>query len=72
MGVKRHLGLDHDRFWVVLDEINEFEWPGFDLRPIQPLRDRFGYGFLPPRLFDELLVKLRGVWSTGQGKATPR
>lgn len=70
--VKRHLGLDQERSWIVLDEINEFEWPGFDLRPIPPSRDRFSYGFLPPRLFDELLLKLREVWSSGQGKATPR
>jgi hypothetical protein len=31
--VKRHLGLD-DASWIVLDEANEFFWPGFDLRPI--------------------------------------
>jgi hypothetical protein len=30
--VKRHLGLDAARSWVVLDEVNEFTWPGFDLR----------------------------------------
>jgi hypothetical protein len=32
--VKRHFGLDTDRPCVVLDEVNEFTWPGFDLRPI--------------------------------------
>src|SRR6185437_11021754 len=29
--VKRHLGLDDDRSWIVVDEVNEFTWPGFDL-----------------------------------------
>jgi hypothetical protein len=28
--VKRHLGLDEDRSWVVVDEGNEFLWPGYD------------------------------------------
>jgi hypothetical protein len=26
--VKRHLGLDHDAACIVLDEVNEFVWPG--------------------------------------------
>jgi hypothetical protein len=70
--VKRHLGLDDERSWVILDEVNEFAWPGFDLRPITGSRDRFDYGFLPPRLFGQLMTKLTGAWSGGQGKAIPR
>ena len=70
--VKRHLGLDDARSWVILDEVNEFAWPGFDLRPIPPSRDRFAYGFLPPRLFDQLMAKLALAWKDGQGKSTPR
>ena len=30
---KRRLGLDSDRSWVILDEANDFVWPGPDLRP---------------------------------------
>jgi hypothetical protein len=70
--VKRHLNLDDERSWIILDEINEFAWPGFDLRPIPPSRDRFTYGFLPPRLFEQLMAKLALVWTRGQGKSTPR
>lgn len=70
--VKRLLGLDDERSWVILDEVNEFAWPGFDLRPIPPTRDRFTYGFVPPRLFDQLMVKLAQVWTAGHGKSTPR
>jgi hypothetical protein len=70
--VKRHLGLDEERSWVILDEVNEFAWPGFDLRPIAPSRDRFAYGFLPPRLFDRLMAKLAAVWDSGQGKSASR
>ncbi len=50
--VKRHLGLDADRSWIVVSEGNEFLWPGYDLRQ-RPDSDRYDYGFLPPRLFDE-------------------
>ena len=70
--VKRHLTLDDERSWIILDEINEFAWPGFDLRPIPPSRDRFTYGFLPPRLFEQLMTNLAQAWTDGQGKSTPR
>ena len=36
--VKRHLGLDADSSWIVLDEANEFFWPGVDLRPVSRWR----------------------------------
>jgi len=51
--VKRHLGLDDNRSWVIVAEGNEFVWPGYDLRKIAGT-DRFDFGFLPPRLFDEI------------------
>ena len=70
--VKRHLGLDDDRSWIVIDEVNEFTWPGFDLRPVPRFRDAFAYGFLPPRLFDAVMAKLAEVWTAGQGRATSR
>src|SRR4051812_45770482 len=37
--VKRHLGLDDERSWIVVAEGNEFLWPGYDLRR-RPLNDR--------------------------------
>lgn len=70
--VKRHLGLDDDRSWIVTDEVNEFTWPGFDLRPLPRSRDIYAYGLLPPRLFDALMAQLAEVWTEGQGKSTPR
>ncbi|MHB1304547.1 MAG: hypothetical protein ACYCZB_13880 [Acidiphilium sp.] len=72
LAVKRHLGLDDERSWVILDEVNEFGWPGFDLRRLPRSRDSFAYGFLPPRLFDQLVAKLGEVWSRKQGKTTSR
>ena len=55
MPVKRHLGLDDRRSWIVITEGNEFIWPGYDLRKL-PNTDRYDYGFLPPRLFN-LVIK---------------
>ena len=52
--VKRHLGLDDDRSWIVVAEGNEFLWPGYDLRKL-PHSDRYDYGFLPPRFFNQVL-----------------
>ena len=53
--VKKHLGLDTERSWVVLSESNLFDWPGPDLRRIGDRDDgSVAYGFLPPRLFAEL------------------
>ena len=52
--VKRHLGLDDARSWVVVAEGNEFDWPGYDLRKIGRT-DRYDYGFLPPRFFAQIL-----------------
>jgi hypothetical protein len=56
--VRRALGLGGERSWVVLDEVNEFTWPGFDLRPLPGGRRKADYGFLPPLIFDRLRAAL--------------
>jgi hypothetical protein len=50
--VKRHLGLDENRSWIVYDEVNEFAWPGYDLQP--NAKGEIAYGVLPPGLFERL------------------
>ena len=70
--VKRHLGLDDARSWVILDEINEFAWPGFDLRPVTRASNSYAFGFLPPRLFESLLMRLGKAWRDGYGKTILR
>ena len=57
--VKRRLGLDDARSWIVLTEVNRFVWPGPDLRP------RAGgdlssaaYGELP----GDLYRRVRDAW----------
>lgn len=56
--VKRHLGLDDARSWVVISEGDRFVWPGYDLRKV-PGTDSYDYGFLPPRFFQQVLAAFR-------------
>jgi PemK-like, MazF-like toxin of type II toxin-antitoxin system len=50
--IKRLLGLDDQRSWVVLSEVNDFLWPGPDLVPVPGTTPhRFDYGTLPPGFF---------------------
>jgi hypothetical protein len=49
---KRRLGLDEARSWVVATEVNQFIWPGPDLRRV---RGRgWDYGFAPAALLRQL------------------
>ncbi len=72
VAVKRHLGLDEALSWVVLDELNVFVWPGFDLRHIPGKPGQYAYGFLPPRFLDLLRVKLRERRASGRLRAIGR
>lgn len=51
--VKRHLGLDQDRSWIIATELNRFLWPGPDIRLARGGDDPF-YGEIPAKLFEEL------------------
>ncbi|MCV3767553.1 hypothetical protein [Rhizobium sp. TRM95796] len=55
--VKQRLGLDSERSWVVLTELNEFIWPGPDIRPIGKTGSPV-YGFLPNTFFRHLITRL--------------
>lgn len=69
--VKRHLGLDDARSWIVVAEGNRFLWPGFDLRKASDA-DRYDYGFLPPRFFDRVLRAYDALRASGKARLTPR
>jgi hypothetical protein len=59
---------------LVLDcvaEGNEFLWPGYDLRKL-PHGDRYDYGFLPPRFFNQVLDAFAHCYQTGRSRVTPR
>jgi len=58
LAVKRRLGLDEARSWVIVSEVNRFLWPGPDLRPVSRNEPgRFEYGLLPPSLFRQIREK---------------
>jgi hypothetical protein len=56
--VKRALKLVDERSWVVLDEVNQFTWPGFDIRPVPGSKNRFFYGFIPPVLLAQIAQRI--------------
>ncbi len=53
---KHRLGLDTDRSWIVVSEVNRFEWPGPDLLPVAP--GQWAYGYLPAGLFRRVRDRL--------------
>ena len=69
--VKRHLDLDDDPSWVVVSEGNEFLWPGYDLRR-RPNSDRYDYGFLPPRFFNQIVKAFVAHQRAGRRRVTSR
>ena len=71
--VKRRLGLDEARSWIVVSEINRFIWPGPDLRPVSRAEpERFEYGFLPPSLFRQVLDKFEVTVAARRLRTVPR
>ncbi len=51
--VKAYLGLDEERSWVVVTELNRFIWPGPDIRTAKG-KDTPLYGPIPAKLFQQV------------------
>ena len=72
--VKVRLGLDQRRSWIVTNEVNAFEWPGPDLRPIRagaPAQG-FAYGYPPQGLATAMIGGVRQQMRDGQAKIVNR
>ena len=54
--VQAHLGLVGERCWIVIDEVNKFVWPGPDLAQIPGQPGKFHYGFIPPKLYKQIIT----------------
>jgi hypothetical protein len=65
------LGLDEDRKWIILDEVNRFVWPGYDLRPVGK-EQGIAYGFVPPRLFDRCREAFLAAYDAARLRAVDR
>ena len=70
--LKRHLKLDHEKSWIIVDEINEFEWPGFDLRPVPETDGMWEYGQIPPKLHGMIIERLCQLEKSGAVNIIPR
>ena len=67
--VKRGIGLDSDRSWIVLAEWNEFVWPGPDLRPVPNDPDGdMAYGFLSQGFFARVRDEFVATVESGRAK----
>lgn len=57
--VKRRLGLDDMRSWIICTELNRFVWPGPDLRPVSRNKPgQFTYGTLPRSVMLQVFQRL--------------
>jgi len=70
LAVKRRLGLDSQRSWVMLDEVNETAWPGYDLR--LNAQGQYAYGFIPPNLYRQIKDGIRQVLEDSRLRRIPR
>lgn len=70
--VKRHLQLDDQRSWILIDEWNEFGWPGPDLRHITGSAGSFAFGMLPPRLFADIRNRFIALYESGLARRVQR
>ena len=69
--VKRYLGLDDQRSWVITTDLNVFVWPGVDVYPVPSATPgTFEYGYLPPALFEKIKLSIEAAG--GHGAATRR
>jgi hypothetical protein len=57
--VAKHLGLGIAPCWITIDTLNQFVWPGPDLRVIPgSTPKKVAYGFVPQKLLDRVKAKV--------------
>ena len=57
--VRKHLGLGNDRCWISVDTVNQFVWPGPDVRIILHSNQKtIPYGIIPQYLLDAVKAKI--------------
>lgn len=42
----------------MLDEVNQFAWPSYDLRSVPGSEDRFACGSIPSKLYDTVIGRI--------------
>lgn len=56
--VAKHLGLDNIPQWVIVSEVNYFDWPGYDLRT-DPKTGQYDYGMMPREFFEVIAAEFK-------------
>jgi PemK-like, MazF-like toxin of type II toxin-antitoxin system len=70
---KCRLGLDGERSWIVLTEMNVFLWPGPDVRPVPGKgTSSISYGQLPGNFFHAVRSRLAARQAAGVLRRVPR
>ncbi len=70
--VKRHLGLDDRRSWVIVTDLNAFVWPGPDLWPVPNAPPgTWRYGLLPPKLFEVIRDRIAAAGTKATRRGDP-
>jgi len=69
--VKKHLGLDRERSWIIVTELNRFIWPGPDVRPAPDSESPF-YDALPDWLFERVRHGMLRLAEAGRLNVTKR
>jgi hypothetical protein len=65
--VKRHLGLDSERSWVVTSELNRFIWPGPDIRLVKSGKEVTPFhGAIPEKLFEQVKERFLALAKLGK------
>lgn len=67
---KSRLGLDSERSWIVTTELNQFIWPGPDIRPTAS--GEYLYGYLPEKLMRLVLEQVKKHARDSSLKSVPR
>ena len=55
--VRKRLGLDDRKSWIVLTETNRVQWRDEGIRPAS--KNQWAYGSLPPRMIKQMLGNIR-------------
>lgn len=69
----RTMGLDGEPAWLICNELNQFLWPGFDLRPV-PGSDppTHVYGMMPPGLYERARARFLALRKSGRASTVVR
>lgn len=69
---RKRLGLDASASWICFTDLNEFVWPGFDLRLAHPGSGGPDFGPLGHKLFEKVKVQFVEALKKGKVSRVPR